>query len=175
MWRSFYADPAKILTVQAMGAAGSLNNGSAKKLTVKQGELVQLVCSVAGYPEPTVQWTRRVKIQAHRQQKFTSLLIRLWWYVVQAKYHQQPHQSTTQSSDRDQKIPDSAPSTPSTVVVSNTNEVRIESVVANRDAGYYECSAHNSVTPGSATVSVSGGGPNAAAAQSGLELEVECK
>ncbi|KAL4135037.1 hypothetical protein QTP88_006703 [Uroleucon formosanum] len=136
--------PAKVLTVQAMGSTGSLSTGGSKKLAVKQGELVQLVCSVAGYPEPTVQWTRR------------------------AKYHQQPHQSTSVSPDHDQK--DSA-STSSTVVVSNTNEVRIDSVVAYRDAGYYECSAHNSITTGSTTSG--SGGPNAANAHMGIELEVE--
>lgn len=141
--------PAKVLSVQAVGSpAGFLNNGAAKKLTVKQGEPVQLVCSVAGYPEPTVQWTKK------------------------AKYHQQLQQSTMPSMDHDQKIPDSAPSTPSTTVVSKTNEVRIEAVVAYRDAGYYECSAHNSITTGSSVASVSGG-PNAAAAHMGIEVEVE--
>ncbi|XP_022177691.1 neural cell adhesion molecule 1-like isoform X2 [Myzus persicae] len=135
--------PAKVLTVQAMGPSGLMPNVGSKKMTVKQGELVQLVCSVAGYPEPTVQWTRRTK------------------------YHQQPLQSTTSSPDHDQKVPDSASPTPSTVVVSNTNEVRIESVVAYRDAGYYECSAHNSITTGSS------GGPNAANAHLGIDLEVE--
>ncbi|XP_060855803.1 neural cell adhesion molecule 1-like isoform X1 [Metopolophium dirhodum] len=138
--------PAKVLTVQAVGSTGSPTAGL-KKLAVKQGELVQLVCSVAGYPEPTVQWTRR------------------------AKYHQQPHQSTSVSPDHDQKVPDSASSTSSTVVVSNTNEVRIDSVVAYRDAGYYECSAHNSITTGS--TSSGSGGPNAANAHLGIELEVE--
>lgn len=59
-----YTDPAKVLTVQVMGSTGSLSTGGSKKLSVKQGELVQLVCSVAGYPEPTVQWTRRVMIRA---------------------------------------------------------------------------------------------------------------
>lgn len=53
-------DPAKILALQAIGGAGFLNTVGAKKVTVKQGELVQLVCTVAGYPEPTVQWTKKV-------------------------------------------------------------------------------------------------------------------
>jgi len=138
--------PAKVLSVQAVGQPGSLATGGAKKLTVKQGDPVQLVCSVAGFPEPTVQWSKK------------------------AKYHQQSPQSTIPSSDNDQKIPDSAPSTPSTMVVSKTNEVRIESVVAYRDAGYYECSAHNSITTGSVTASVSGGtNPT----HMGIEVEVE--
>lgn len=55
-----YADPAKVLSVQSVGSPGFLNNGAAKKLTVKQGEPLQLVCTVAGYPEPTVQWTKKV-------------------------------------------------------------------------------------------------------------------
>jgi hypothetical protein len=55
--------------------------------------------------------------------------------------------------------------------VSNTNEVRIESVVAYRDAGYYECSAYNSITTGSTTSG--SGGPNAENARMGIELEVE--
>lgn len=140
--------PAKVLNVRAMGNTGILTTGGSKKSTIKQGELVQLVCDVAGYPEPTVQWTRK------------------------AKYHQQPHQSTTQSLDNDQKIPDTASPTPSTVIVSNTNEVRIESVVAYRDAGYYECSAQNSITTGS-IISSGSGGPNAKAPHLGMELEVE--
>jgi len=61
-----YADPAKVLTVQSVGSTGS-TTGGLKKLVVKQGELVQLICSVAGYPEPTVQWTRRVMTRAHQQ------------------------------------------------------------------------------------------------------------
>jgi len=61
-----YADPAKVLTVQAAGSTGS-PVGGLKKLAVKQGELVQLICSVAGYPEPTVQWTRRVMTRARQQ------------------------------------------------------------------------------------------------------------
>lgn len=93
---------------------------------------------------------------------------------VQAKYHQQSQQPSIPSLDHDQKNPDSAPLTPSTTVVSKTNEVRIEAVVAYRDAGYYECSAHNSITTGSSVASVSGG-PNAAAAHMGIEVEVECK
>lgn len=78
------------------------------------------------------------------------------------------------SMDHDQKIPDSAQSTPSATVVSKTNEVRIEAVVAYRDAGFYECLAHNSITTGSSAASVSGG-PNVAAAHMGIEVEVECK
>ncbi|XP_027849832.2 neural cell adhesion molecule 1-like isoform X1 [Aphis gossypii] len=140
--------PAKVLSVQSVGSPGFLNNGAAKKLTVKQGEPLQLVCTVAGYPEPTVQWTKK------------------------AKYHQQSQQPSIPSLDHDQKNPDSAPLTPSTTVVSKTNEVRIDSVVAYRDAGYYECSAHNSITTGSSAASVSGG-PNAAAAHMGIEVEIE--
>jgi hypothetical protein len=54
-------DPAKILSVQATGGVKSQQNASVvKKITLKQGDPVQLVCNVAGYPEPTVQWTKRV-------------------------------------------------------------------------------------------------------------------
>lgn len=48
------------MALQAVGAAGSLNTIGAKKVTVKQGDPVQLVCTVSGYPEPTVQWTKKV-------------------------------------------------------------------------------------------------------------------
>ena len=62
-----YADPAKVLNVRAMGNTGILTTGGSKKSTIKQGELVQLVCDVAGYPEPTVQWTRKVMIEVRQQ------------------------------------------------------------------------------------------------------------
>lgn len=82
---------------------------------------------------------------------------------VQAKHHQQ-HGATAQSSGQEQ-IPSAAQPSPmpASVVVSNTNEVRIESVSAHQHAGYYECVAHNSVLSEST------------AARLGLDLEIECK
>jgi hypothetical protein len=56
-------------------------------------------------------------------------------------------------------------------VVSNTNEVRIETVSAYRDAGYYECTAHNAAS----VVTVSEDGTSANSARSGIELEIDCK
>lgn len=52
--------------------------------------------------------------------------------------------------------------------MSSTKEVRIESVSAYRDAGVYECTAHN-------TDSISIGGTSTVAPRMTLELEVECE
>lgn len=55
-------DPAKILSIQAMGAESSMNGNGVNKYTVKQGEPVQLTCTVTGYPQPTVQWIKKVNM-----------------------------------------------------------------------------------------------------------------
>lgn len=55
-------DPVKILSIQNAGASGPFMS-VAKKLVIKQGEPVQLVCNVVGYPTPSVQWTRRVSVR----------------------------------------------------------------------------------------------------------------
>lgn len=133
--------PAKILSVRAIGASGP-SNTSVKKFTVKQGDPIQLICNVAGYPEPSVQWTKRNKYQ---QQQISST-------------PSPPSLAANQSLQSSEKS--TAP------VVSYTNEVRIESVVAYRDAGYYECVTYNN--------GIGTSGPaSAPSARSGLELEVE--
>lgn len=93
---------------------------------------------------------------------------------VKAKYQQpQTQQITTQSPSQDQSVMSTSPQpqTPSTTVVSETNEVRIESVVAYRDAGTYECIAHNSVSNGATAASES----ESNTAHMSLDLEVECE
>lgn len=56
-------DPAKILSVHTTGSVKSQQSISGvKKITLKQGDPVQMICNVTGYPEPTVQWTKRVSI-----------------------------------------------------------------------------------------------------------------
>lgn len=158
-------DPVKILSIQSAGASGPFTS-VAKKLVIKQGEPVQLVCNVVGYPTPSVQWTRRVSVRIiclslhFFPLHICHITIRLLYMCVcvQAKHHQQ-HGATAQSLGQEQIPPVAQPS----VVVSNTNEVRIESVSAHQHAGYYECVAHNSVLSEST------------AARLGLDLEIECK
>lgn len=95
---------------------------------------------------------------------------------LKARYQQsQTQQITTQSPGQDLSAvltPQTQIST--TTVVSETNEVRIESVAAYRDAGNYECVAHNSVTH-----NIVYNGPSAASASNtarmSMDLEVECE
>lgn len=57
----FRIDPVKIVSLKAVGAVESTTSGGqVKKFTVKQGEPIQLICKVDGYPEPKVQWIKRV-------------------------------------------------------------------------------------------------------------------
>lgn len=70
--------------------------------------------------------------------------------------------STTPSSGQDQNSVSQQQST--ATVVSNTNEVRIETVNAHQHAGYYECTAHNSFSSDPSAI-----------ARSGLDLEIECE
>lgn len=61
----FYIEPAKIIEVfsKSTGGSGVLSeSGNMKKVVVKQGEPVQLLCSTEGYPKPTVQWTKKVSV-----------------------------------------------------------------------------------------------------------------
>lgn len=57
----FRIDPIKILPLTVIGASESTTSGgTVKKFTVKQGEPIQLICKVDGYPEPKVTWIKRV-------------------------------------------------------------------------------------------------------------------
>lgn len=60
--RPCHIDPAKIVSLKAVGAVESTTSGGTKKFTVKQGEPIQLICKVDGNPEPKVQWVKRVSI-----------------------------------------------------------------------------------------------------------------
>lgn len=84
---------------------------------------------------------------------------------MQAKY---PQHQAVQSPGQDSN-PSSLVQPSAAVVVSNNREVRIESVSAYRDAGVYECTAHNTDS------SVAIQGTPIAAPRMTLELEVECE
>lgn len=84
-------------------------------------------------------------------------LLLLFYLYDQGKHHQ--HNNPATSTGQDQNP---VPQQPAPVVVSNSNEVRIESVMAHQHTGYYECMARNS-------------DDESTFSRLGIDLEVECE